>query len=181
MKVSVPLLAPQQKQSKKMKPKGLHLPQEWRNQLHQLSSGDHLLVEDDQAAQEVLVGLGAAQSLAHLRDSDRRGTGALRLRTGRGRPRTPGSDTVLPTQAHESLRELHRQTGSDRSHPHVGIPAMSALGHYSNKGPANDELNPSENPVTAGLQNTGIVDNTSCNCSTTNPPRLLLNSREYLK
>lgn len=63
-----------------------------------------------------------------------------------------------------------QQTGSDWSHPTLGSPAASALGHYSKIGAASEELNPSKNPVAAGLQNTEIVD-ISCNCSTTNPPR----------
>lgn len=44
-----------------------HLPQERRDELHELRPGDHLLVEDDQAAQEVLVSLSTAQCLANLR------------------------------------------------------------------------------------------------------------------
>lgn len=44
----------------------LHLPQKGRDELHKLCPGDHLLVENYQAAEEVFVCFCAAQSFADL-------------------------------------------------------------------------------------------------------------------
>lgn len=44
----------------------LHLPQKGRDELHKLCPGDHLLVENHQAAEEVFVCFCAAQSFADL-------------------------------------------------------------------------------------------------------------------
>lgn len=45
---------------------GFYLPQEGQHQLHQLGTRDHFLVKDDQAAQEVVISLGASQGFPHL-------------------------------------------------------------------------------------------------------------------
>lgn len=51
---------------------GFYLPQEGQHQLHELGTRDHFLVKDDQAAQEVVISLGASQGFSHLGEKQRR-------------------------------------------------------------------------------------------------------------
>ena len=44
----------------------MNSPKEGNNQLHQLSTGNHFLVEDEEAAQEVVIGLWTLKRLLHL-------------------------------------------------------------------------------------------------------------------
>lgn len=49
------------------------LPQKGRNQLYKLSSGDDLLIENDETPEEILIGLRAAQGFADLKGGMGRG------------------------------------------------------------------------------------------------------------
>lgn len=181
MKVSVSFLAPQQKQSRKgaaltpgmEKPAARaqpgRSPPGWKWPGSAGSSRTPLCYAEPCAPE------GQERGKEELSESEKAG----------GRSWRPGFDTAFPTKAHKSLSELNREnlpcTQGQTNWYWWDPPAVSALGHYFKKGVASEELNHSKNPVTAGLKNTGIMDNISCNCSTANPPRLVLNSREYFQ
>ena len=44
----------------------MNSPKEGNNQLHQFSTGYHFLVEDEEAAQEIVIGFWALKCLLHL-------------------------------------------------------------------------------------------------------------------
>lgn len=181
MKVSVSFLAPQEKQTRKgaaLTP-GMGRPaaraQPWRSPPGWRSRGSAGSSRTPRCCAELCGPEPGQTREEELSGSDSAGGG-------------PGDLGLTPrhTNLWVEQRELALYTGPDKlvllgATSMLGSPAMSALGHYSKKGAASEELNPSESLVTAGLQSTGIMDHISYNCSTTNPPRLLLNFREYFK
>lgn len=91
-----------------MQENGFHLPQERRNELHELSPGDHLLVEDNQAAKEVFVCFCAPQSFADLAERREEAKSCCQGETELGElslSRTPGFNIVLTTDT----QKLHRE------------------------------------------------------------------------